>query len=85
MVRLSRESAVYTTRDPDDTLENLIGVVLDSKKREVHSEKGSLGLMTEIKVVDIVEVMWNNGTVQTVDGRWLIKITARSIREENSG
>ena len=48
MVRLSRESAVYTTRDPDDTLENLIGGVLDSKKREVHSEKGSLGLMTEI-------------------------------------
>ena len=87
MVKLSPESAAYVTRDADNLLSGLKGIVIKSSKREVVNERGSLGIVTEVMVTDIVDVMWNDGSVQSVDGRWLIKITARdcSIEEMKDG
>ena len=82
MVKLTQEAAAYATRELDEKVfDELIGVVIKSRKREVHAE-AARGLRTHIKVVDMVEVMWNNGTMQKVDGRWLEKITARTAALE---
>ena len=61
---------------------SMLGTVIKSRKREVHQEKGRLGLMTEVAVVDMVEIMWSDGSVQKMDGRYLEKITARTIEQE---
>ncbi len=84
MVRLNEISTAYAKRSLD--VERLQGIVIKSRKREMHQEKGRLGRRTEIAVVDMVEVMWSDGSVQKLDGRYLEKITARTAsKEEDDG
>jgi hypothetical protein len=80
LVRLNEPSSAFVSKDPEASRSS--GIVIKSRKREVHREKGTLGLMTEIAVVDIVEIMWSDGTVQSMDGRYLEKITTRTTRQE---
>lgn len=80
MVRLNEATSAYITKSIET--ERAHGIVIKSRKREVHSEKGNLGRFTELAVIDIVEVMWSDGSVQKVDGRYLEKMTARTITLE---
>ena len=82
MVRLNKESLAYVSKDLDAA--SMLGTVIKSRKREVHNERGRLGIATELTVVDIVEVMWSNGSVQKIDGRYLEKITARLVEQEKN-
>ena len=84
MVRLNKEPLAYVSKDLEAA--SMIGTVIKCRKREVHQEKGRVGRFTEVAVVDMVEVMWSDGSVQKMDGRYLEKITARTIaQEKNNG
>jgi len=80
MVRLTEGSAAYATGELES--ERRQGIVIKSRKREVHREKGSLGLMTELAVIDMVEIMWSDGSIEKLNGRYLEKITPRMIHQE---
>ena len=82
MVRLNDATSAYVTKSVD--ADRMIGTVIKSRKREMHQEKGRLGRFTEVAVVNIVEVMWSDGSVQKIDGRYLEKITARTIQQEKN-
>ena len=82
MVRLNEEAYAYVTKSVEAA--RMMGTVIKSRKRE-HRGPGRvrrLGIITELSVVDMVEVMWSNGSVQTIDGRYLEKITARLVEQE---
>tara|TARA_B100000683_G_C12371634_1_gene507440 strand:- start:103 stop:378 length:276 start_codon:yes stop_codon:yes gene_type:complete len=80
MVRLNPETLAYVSKKIDTS--PMIGTVIKSRKREVRNEPRRIGALTEIAVIDMVEVMWSNGLVQKIDGRYLEKITARMIEQE---
>ncbi len=80
MVRVTEESAAFAKAEVD--AERLHGIVIKSRKREVHQERGRRGLVIDVAVIDMVEVMWSDGSVQKLDGRCLEKITARSCAQE---
>ncbi len=81
MVRLNEMTSAYLTKSHDSALVN--GIVSKSRTREIHTEKGRHGRHTELTVIDQVEVMWSDGIVQKVDGRYLEKLTARTIAQES--
>ena len=81
MVRLNEFSSAYASKNLESA--RLQGIVIKARKREMHQEKGRLGRRTEIAVVDMVEVMWSDGSVQKLDGRYLEKITTRDSLKDN--
>lgn len=84
IVRLNPETLAYVSKNLDAA--SMIGTVIKCRKREVLNERGRIGIVTELAVVDMVEVMWSNGSVQKMDGRYLEKITARTVaQEKNNG
>ena len=74
MVRLNKESLAYVSKDLDAS--SMLGTVIKAKKREV-PRTSRRGLHTELVVTNIVEVMWSDGTIQVLDGRYLEKIKKR--------
>ena len=82
LVRLTEVSSAYANGILETDRKQ--GIVIKSRKREVHREKGRWGRSTELAVIDLVEVMWSDGAVQEMDGRYLEKITPRMIRQEEN-
>ncbi len=74
MVRLNKETLAYVSKGLDSA--SMLGTVIKAKKKEV-PRTSRRGLHTELVVTNIVEVMWSDGSIQTLDGRHLEKIKKR--------